>query len=202
MRGTVAALTIALWAGVGPHSLAGQAAPTPGSVLRAYVQMPPISPLRPATPRVLFQGALLSLDADRLILVRESGDTVVLQVATIRQLDLRGRSYRPVRKRAIAGAILGALVGGGIGSRIQVLERCEGSYCLRGGRIYNQGEVIDTANALARGIGLGLVAGGVVGALIGSQTRAYRWIRLDPGHPRLSLVPLDRATGVGASIPF
>jgi len=164
------------------------------------------SRVRIATPdAVPFVGTLVRGSEDTLVVELPSGSSLALPQARVTRLDVSGG----VRRRTWQGAGIGFLAGAGVGAVVG-LATYRRSDC--GESAIGQGIVCPLLDGVSREVTLygdALLigaAGSIIGALVG-HVGHETWIpvsvaRAGDIRPRITVVRVARATGLGVTLAF
>jgi hypothetical protein len=124
-------------------------------------------------------------DADSLYLDTASGEAAFAR-SGITEMDVS----RGMRRRTLSGALYGGLILGGIGAGLGALAAATDET--------EDGDL--GAEAAFVGAGLGVVAGGLLGAGIGALIKTERWETVDPKSLQLSLIFTPSPSGLRAGL--
>lgn len=163
-----------------------------GTRVRLAVKAPRVSPMAPDTHTVALKGRALAVYGGALIVQRESTlDTVFVSLDSVRTLEAVAGKRHPVPE----GAVLGALVGLGIGAAVgMTVNKCPNgeSICLNAQPVHSRGW----------GAVVGALIGSGVGALAAHFVELDRWERIEPKGVRVALAPAARGGTLGVRIAF
>lgn len=145
------------------------------------------------SPRI---GTLTQADSARFTFVSsDSGDTVTVPQRMVRRLEISRGFQRGTLHGARVGSALGMFIGAVVGAATYQRPDCNPNtdfLCLDFGPGFN----------ILGGMAIGIVGGGLTGALIGSQTRVERWDRVSSERLRMLVQPGGNGVRVGFSAAF